>query len=100
MVSESGGVSIEFECRFGVKIKECSLRSIIPARRLAGGSAFLRFLPACAKCSAAGRPDLLTDFMMKILLGYAEYVMNLKERPFCCEKCGNTRAAGRPGIEK
>jgi len=72
MVSESGGVSIEFECKFGVKLKECSLGSII--------SAFLRFLP-----------DLLTDFMMKILLGYAEYVMNLKEKLFCCEKCGNTR---------
>jgi hypothetical protein len=24
MVSESRGVSIEFECKFGVKIKECS----------------------------------------------------------------------------
>ena len=72
MVSQSGGVNIEFECRFGVKIKECSLGSII--------SAFLRFLP-----------DLLMDFIMKILLGYAEYVMNLEEKPFCCEKCGNSR---------
>jgi len=72
MVSEPGGVSIEFECKFGVKIKECSLGSII--------SAFLRFLP-----------DLLTDFIMKTLLGYAEYVMALEEKPFCCEKCGNSR---------
>jgi len=72
MVSESGGVSIEFECKFGVKLKECSLGSII--------SAFMRFLP-----------DLLTDFVMKILLGYAEYVMSLAEKPFCCETCGNSR---------
>jgi len=72
MASESGGVSIEVECKFGVKIKECSLGSII--------SAFMRFLP-----------DLLADFVMKILLGYAEYVMSLAEKPFCCETCGNSR---------
>ncbi len=31
MVSKSGGVSMEFECKFGVTLKECSLRSIISA---------------------------------------------------------------------
>jgi hypothetical protein len=30
----------------------------------------------------------LTDFVMKILLGYAEYVMKQEEKPFSCDNCG------------
>jgi len=34
-------------------------------------------------------PSLLSDFVMKVLRGYAEYIMKLPEKPFQCEKCGN-----------
>ena len=63
-------VTIEFDCRFTVKVLECSLSEII--------TAFCSFLP-----------NLLTDFIMKVLLGYAEYVMSLENKPFSCEICGN-----------
>jgi len=70
--SEAREVDVEFECSFKVNIKECSLSFITRA--------FMGFLP-----------DLLTDFIMKILLGYAEYTMNLDVKPFSCERCGNNR---------
>jgi len=63
-------VTIEFDCSFTVKVLECSLSEII--------TAFCSFLP-----------NLLTDFIMKVLLGYAEYVMSLGNKPFSCEICGN-----------
>jgi hypothetical protein len=50
--------------------EECSLSEII--------TAFCSFLP-----------NLLTDFIMKVLLGYAEYVMSLGNKAFSCEICGN-----------
>lgn len=63
-------VVIEFECRFTVRVWECSLSEII--------TAFCSFLP-----------NLLADFIMKVLLGYAEYVMSLENKPFSCAICGN-----------
>lgn len=59
-------VVIEFDCRFTVKVVECSLSEII--------TAFCSFLP-----------NLLNDFIMKVPSGYAEYVMSLGNKPFSCE---------------
>ena len=66
-------VDIDFEYSIGVRIKECSLSAIMEA--------FCTILP-----------KMVTDFVMKILLGYAEYVMKQEEKPFGCDNCGNTRA--------
>ncbi len=63
-------VEINFEFSIVVRMRECSFSGIMKA--------FYKILP-----------EILTDFIMKILFGYAEYVMNQKEKPFGCEKCGN-----------
>jgi hypothetical protein len=34
-------------------------------------------------------PDLLVDFFQKVLVGFAEYEMGLKEKLFSCDNCGN-----------
>lgn len=67
---ERNEVAIDFDCQFTVKVSECSLKAIM--------SAFITFLPF-----------LLADFIKKILLGYAEYIMHLEEKPFECDRCGN-----------
>ena len=71
--SKHSFIKIDFKYSIGVRIKECSLTAIMEA--------FCTILP-----------ELVTDFVMKILLGYAEYVMKQEEKPFSCDNCGNTRA--------
>ena len=71
--SKHSFIEIDFEYSIGVRIKECSLSAIMEA--------FCTILP-----------KMVTDFVMKILLGYAEYVMKQEEKPFNCDNCGNTRA--------
>jgi len=34
---------------------------------------------------------LLVDFIQKVVVGYGEYVMTLKRKPFSCDCCGNDR---------
>ena len=70
--SKHSFLEIDFEYSIGVRIKECSLSAIMEA--------FCTILP-----------KLVTDFVMKILLGYAEYVMKQEEKPFSCDNCGNNR---------
>jgi len=65
-------ITVEFDCQFKVQIKDGSLRTIL--------SAFCKLLP-----------QILTDFIQKVLIGYSEYVMSLKRKPFCCGHCGNDR---------
>jgi hypothetical protein len=34
-------------------------------------------------------PEILADFIQKVLTGIGEHAMSLKRKPFCCDKCGN-----------
>ena len=73
MKSKHSFIEIDFEYSIKVRIKECSLSAIMEA--------FCTILP-----------KLVTDFVMKIVLGYAEYVMKQEEKPISCGNCGNNRA--------
>jgi hypothetical protein len=68
--SQDQDIIIDFDCQFEVHLKDGTLSSILLA--------FAELLP-----------QLLTDFFQKVLIGYGEYVMSLKEKPFSCECCGN-----------
>lgn len=63
------GITIDFDCQFEVYLKDSSLMSIL--------AAFAVLLP-----------QLLTDFIQKVLVGFGEYAMALKRKPFAC-LCGN-----------
>lgn len=67
---QSKGITIDFNCQFEVRLKDCTLSTVL--------AAFAEILS-----------QLLTDFFQKVLVGYGEYVMNLKKKPFRCECCGN-----------
>jgi len=66
---QSEGITIDFDCQFEVHLKDSSISTI-----LAGFAALL--------------PQLLMDFFQKVLVGFGEYAMALKKKPFAC-KCGN-----------
>jgi len=63
------GITIDFYCQFKVYLKDSHISTI-----LAGFAALL--------------PQLLMDFFQKVLVGFGEYSMALKKKPFTC-KCGN-----------
>ena len=63
------GITIDFDCQFKVHLKDSRISTIL--------AAFATLLP-----------QLLVDFFQKVLVGYGEYVMALKKKPFSC-KCGN-----------
>lgn len=65
-------ITIAFDCQFDVHLKDGSITTVL--------SAFCKLLP-----------QILTDFIQKVLIGYGEYVMALEKKPFCCDKCGNDR---------
>jgi transposase-like protein len=65
------GITISFDCQFEVHLKDSSLSSIL--------AAFAELLP-----------QILTDFIQKVLVGFGEHVMAFKKKPFACE-CGNDR---------
>ena len=65
----SEGITIDFNCQFKVHLKDSRISTI-----LAGFAALL--------------PQLLMDFFQKVLVGFGEYAMALKKKPFTC-KCGN-----------
>lgn len=64
--------TIEYNWSIRVEIKECSLDAIM--------TTFSNMLPM-----------LLSDFIQKILVGYAEYIMNQVIKSFSCKGCGNNR---------
>jgi hypothetical protein len=70
MTPQSKGIIIDFSCQFEVHLKEVTLASML--------AAFAELLP-----------QFLTNFFQKVLVGYGEYVMTLKKKPFGCECCGN-----------
>ncbi|MBI3753748.1 MAG: hypothetical protein HY266_06880 [Deltaproteobacteria bacterium] len=63
-------ITIDFDCQFRVEIKDGSLTTIL--------SAFCKLLP-----------QMLKDFIEKVVVGLGEYAMGLKKKPFCCDECGN-----------
>jgi len=63
------GITIDFDCQFKVHLKDSRISTIL--------AAFAVLLP-----------QLLTDFFQKVLVGFGEYAMSLKTKPFAC-KCGN-----------
>ena len=65
-------ITIEFGCQFIVDIRESSLAAIL--------TAFSKLLP-----------QILTDFIQKVLIGFGESTMGQSRKPFCCEGCGNDK---------
>ncbi len=63
------GITIDFDCQFKVHLKNSCIATIL--------AAFAELLP-----------QLLMDFFQKVLVGFGEYAMALKKKPFAC-KCGN-----------
>ncbi len=63
-------ITIEFDCQFRVHLKDGSLTTIL--------SAFCKLLP-----------EILADFIQKVLTGIGEHAMSLKKKPFSCDHCGN-----------
>jgi Zn finger protein HypA/HybF involved in hydrogenase expression len=64
------GITIDFECQFGVHLQKSDFSSIMMA--------FLLLLP-----------QLLEDFFQKVLVGFGEYEMGMKKKSFACKCCGN-----------
>jgi hypothetical protein len=62
-------ITIDFDCQFKVHLKDSRISTILAA-------------------FAALLPQLLMDFFQKVLVGFGEYAMALKKKPFTC-KCGN-----------
>ena len=65
-------IRIEFGCQLRVEIMECSLATILMA--------FSKLLP-----------QMLTDFIQKVLLGFGGNAMGQPRKPFCCHTCGNDK---------
>lgn len=63
-------IIISFECQFEVRLRDSKLVSIL--------AAFAELLG-----------ELLSDFIQKVLIGYAEHWMGVKKKPFVCDRCGN-----------
>ena len=64
------GNTISFDCQFEVQLKDSRLSTIL--------AAFSVILS-----------QLLPDFIQKVLVGYGEYAMTLKKKPFSCSCCDN-----------
>jgi hypothetical protein len=65
-------ITIEYDCQFRVDIRDSSLATILMA--------FSKLLP-----------QMLMDFIQKVLLGFGEKAMGQTRKPFCCDKCGNNK---------
>ena len=68
----TNGITIEFGCQFRIELTDSSLEAILKA--------FCKLLP-----------ELLRDFIQKVLVGFGEYGMGLSRKPFCCDECGNNK---------
>ena len=71
MTPQGEGITIDFCCQFEVRLKNSRISTIL--------ATFAVLLP-----------QLLRDFFQKVLVGFGEYSMALKKKPFVC-KCGNER---------
>ena len=69
IIPQDKGITINFNCQFEVRLKDSHISTIL--------AAFAMLLP-----------QLLVDFFQKTLVGFGEYAMSLKKKPFAC-KCGN-----------
>jgi len=69
IIPQSKGITINFDCQFEVHLENSRIATIL--------AAFATLLP-----------QLLADFFQKTLVGFGEYAMALKKKPFAC-KCGN-----------
>ncbi|MCK5508094.1 MAG: hypothetical protein KAI50_06205, partial [Desulfobacterales bacterium] len=69
---QNKGITIDFDCQFKVHLKNSRISTILA-------------------CFAVLLPQLLIDFFQKVLVGFGEYAMALKKKPFAC-KCGNEAA--------
>ncbi len=65
-------IRIEFGCQFRVELSDSSLAAVIMA---------------FSKLS----PDILRDFIQKVLVGFGESIMGHSRKPFCCDRCGNDK---------
>ena len=63
-------ITIGFDCQFDVHLKDSTISSIL--------AAFAELLP-----------QLLADFLQRVLLGFGEHAMTLRKKPFACGCCGN-----------
>ena len=63
-------ITIGFDCQFDVHLKDSTISSIL--------AAFAEVLP-----------QLLADFLQRVLLGFGEHAMTLRKKPFACGCCGN-----------
>ena len=66
------GITIEFGCQIRVELKDGSLESILKA--------FCKILP-----------EILRDFIQKIVVGFGESAMARSRKPFCYDECGNDK---------
>ncbi|MFO0793098.1 MAG: hypothetical protein U0586_03445 [Candidatus Brocadiaceae bacterium] len=71
-ISCSNSITIEFDCQFSVEMANSSLVTVL--------AAFCKLLP-----------QILTDFIQKVLIGFGEYAMVQFRKPFCCERYGNDK---------
>jgi hypothetical protein len=72
-IPQGRDITIEFDCQFRHHLQSSDFASIMKA--------FLILLPR-----------LLEDFFQKVLVGFGEYEMALKKKPFACKCCGNDTA--------
>jgi hypothetical protein len=70
MQVEDNCITIGFDCQFKVKLKDSLLTTLV--------GAFKSLVE-----------QLFSEFMRNALLGFAEYYMSLRVKPFSCEKCSN-----------
>ena len=73
LTPQKEGITIGFDCQFEVQLQDSNLSSIL--------TAFSELLS-----------EMLADFIQKVLVGFGEYAMTLKQKPFACECCGNDEA--------
>ena len=69
-IPQDKDVTIEFDCQFKVNLQSSNFSSIMKA--------FLVLWP-----------QLLEDFFQKVLVGFGEYEMGLRQKSFTCKCCGN-----------
>ncbi|UJS20848.1 MAG: hypothetical protein L3J18_00520 [Candidatus Brocadia sp.] len=65
-------ITVEFGCQIRVELKDGSLESILKA--------FCKILP-----------EILRDFIQKIVVGSGESAMARSLKPFCCDECGKDK---------
>jgi len=70
MASLSTDITMEYDCQFRITLQDCHLMTLL--------AAFATLLS-----------QLLTDFLEKAILAYADAAMNAPRKAFACDRCGN-----------